>query len=108
MDQLQKVCRVLNKIDTDTPHEIIQVLDATTGQNAQTQLQHYYDAVGVTSLCLTKLDGSAKGGIAISLTDKYQLPIRFIGVGEGFDDLQAFSAQEYAKALIPEHAKTTA
>ncbi len=102
MDQLGKVTRVLRKIDPDTPHEIMQVLDSTTGQNALSQLKHFKDAVGVNSLCLTKLDGSAKGGVAISLAREYQLPIRFIGIGEGFDDLQAFSANHFAKALIPD------
>ena len=102
MDQLGKVTRVLKKIDPDTPHEIMQVLDSTTGQNALSQLIHFKDAVGVNSLCLTKLDGSAKGGVAISLAREHQLPIRFIGIGEGFDDLQAFSAKNFTKALIPD------
>ena len=102
MDQLGKVTRVLRKIDPDTPHEVMQVLDSTTGQNALSQLKHFKDAVGVNSLCLTKLDGSAKGGVAISLAREHQLPIRFIGTGEGFDDLQAFSANDFAKALIPD------
>ena len=102
MDQLGKVTRVLKKIDEDTPHEIMQVLDSTTGQNAMSQLKHFKDAVGVNSLCLTKLDGSAKGGVAISLAQEHQLPIRFIGIGEGFDDLRAFSSNNFAKALIPD------
>ena len=102
MDQLGKVIRVLKKIDPDTPHETMQVLDATTGQNAQNQLNHFKDAVGVNSICLTKLDGSAKGGIAICLARSHQLPIRFIGIGEGFDDLKAFSANSFARALIPD------
>ncbi len=102
MDQLGKVTRVLKKIDQDTPHEIMQVLDSTTGQNALSQLKHFKDAVGVNSLCLTKLDGSAKGGVAISLSREHQLPIRFIGIGESFDDLRAFSAGDFSKALIPD------
>lgn len=102
MDQLAKVTRVLRKIDPDTPHETMQILDSTTGQNAMSQLKHFKDAVGVNSLCLTKLDGSAKGGVAISLAREHELPIRFIGIGEGFDDLQAFSAQDFAQALIPD------
>lgn len=102
MDQLGKVTRVLKKIDEDTPHEVMQVLDSTTGQNALSQLKHFKDAVGVNSLCLTKLDGSAKGGVAISLAREHQLPIRFIGIGESFDDLRAFSAENFAKALIPD------
>lgn len=102
MDQLGKVTRVLKKIDPDTPHEIMQVLDSTTGQNALSQLKHFKDSVKVNSLCLTKLDGSAKGGIAISLAREHQLPIRFIGIGEGFNDLRAFSADSFARALIPD------
>ena len=102
MEQLAKVTRVLRKIDADTPHEVMQVLDATTGQNALSQLSHFKDSAGVTSICLTKLDGSAKGGVAISLAKKYNMPIRFIGIGESFDDMQAFSAKSFAKALIPD------
>ena len=102
MDQLAKVTRVLRKIDPDTPHEIMQVLDSTTGQNAMSQLSHFKDSAGVTSLCLTKLDGSAKGGVAISLARKFQLPIRFIGIGESFDDMRSFSAKDFAEALIPD------
>ena len=101
MEQLQKVTRVLQKIDPDTPHEVMQILDASTGHNALVQLQHFRDAVGVNSLCLTKLDGSAKGGVALALTNQYALPIRFIGIGESFDHLKRFDAAEFAQALIP-------
>lgn len=100
MEQLQKVLRVLKKIDPDTPHEVLQVLDAGTGQNALSQLEHFQKAVNVTGLCLTKLDGSAKGGVALSLTEKYHLPIRFIGVGESVNDLRPFKAKQFADALI--------
>lgn len=100
MEQLTKITRVLKKLNPDYPHEVMQILDAGTGQNALTQLDHFKQAVGVSSICLTKLDGSAKGGVAIALTQKHQLPIRFIGVGEGFDDLQAFNAQAFAHGLI--------
>lgn len=100
MEQLQKVLRVLKKIDPDAPHEVLQVLDAGTGQNALSQLEHFQKAVNVTGLCLTKLDGSAKGGVALSLTEKFHLPIRFIGVGESVDDLRPFSAKQFADALI--------
>jgi fused signal recognition particle receptor len=100
MEQLQKVLRVLKKIDPDTPHEVLQILDAGTGQNALSQLEHFQKAVNVSGLCLTKLDGSAKGGVALSLTEKYHLPIRFIGVGERIDDLRPFAASEFANALI--------
>ena len=102
MDQLGKVTRVLKKIDQDTPHEVMQVLDSTTGQNALSQLKYFKEAVGVNSLCLTKLDGSAKGGVAISLAREHKLPIRFLGIGESFDDLRSFSADNFAKALIPD------
>jgi len=102
MEQLQKVNRVLARIDPTTPHEVMQILDAGTGQNALSQLDHFKEAVGVSSICLTKLDGSAKGGVAISLTQKHQLPIRFIGLGEGFNDLKPFVASEFASALIPD------
>ena len=105
MEQLQKVNRVLAKIDPSTPHEVMQVLDSSTGQNALNQLDHFQKAVGVSSICLSKLDGSAKGGIAISLSEKYKLPIRFIGVGEGFDDIKRFSATQFADALIPDLEK---
>lgn len=102
MEQLQKVNRVLRKIDPSTPHEVMQTLDAGTGQNALSQLDHFQKAVGVSSICLSKLDGSAKGGVAISLTQKHQLPIRFIGLGEGFNDLKPFVASDFANALIPD------
>ncbi|MGH1539765.1 MAG: signal recognition particle-docking protein FtsY [Arenicella sp.] len=106
MEQLEKVKRVLKKIDADTPHEVMQVLDATTGQNAMSQLKHFRDSVGVNSICLTKLDGSAKGGVALGLTQAFQLPIRFIGVGEAFEDLQAFDAPKFSTALIPDDTVT--
>lgn len=105
MEQLGKVNRVLEKIEPGTPHEVMQILDAGTGQNALTQLQHFQDAVGVSSLCLTKLDGSAKGGVVVAVTKEYQLPIRFIGIGEGFADLKPFNAMDFAAALIPASAQ---
>ncbi len=102
MEQLQKVTRVLGNLDPSMPHEVMQILDASTGQNALSQLEHFQKAVGVNSVCLTKLDGSAKGGVAISLTQKFNLPIRYIGIGEGYYDLQPFTAQAFADALVPE------
>ncbi len=102
MEQLQKINRVLGNLDPSMPHEVMQILDAGTGQNALSQLEHFQKAVGVTSVCLTKLDGSAKGGLAISLTQKYKLPIRYIGVGEGYMDLKPFSAKTFADALVPD------
>ncbi len=102
MEQLQKVNRVLANLDPSMPHEVMQILDAGTGQNALSQLEHFRKAVNVSSICLTKLDGSAKGGLAISLTQKHKLPIRYIGVGEGYMDLKPFSAKTFADALIPD------
>lgn len=102
MEQLQKINRVLANLDPSMPHEVMQILDAGTGQNALSQLDHFKEAVGVTSICLTKLDGSAKGGLAISLTQKHKLPIRYIGVGEGYLDLKPFNAKAFADALIPD------
>ena len=100
MQQLQKVLRVLAKIDPDCPHEVMQILDAGTGQNALSQLEHFKQAVNVSSLTLTKLDGSAKGGVMLALAEKFSLPVRFIGVGEGAGDLKRFNAREFANGLI--------
>ncbi len=102
MEQLQKINRVLGNLDPSMPHEVMQILDAGTGQNALSQLEHFQKAVGVNSICLTKLDGSAKGGVAVSLTEKFKLPIRYIGVGEGYYDLRPFEADAFADALIPD------
>jgi fused signal recognition particle receptor len=102
MDELRKIVRVLKKIDTTAPHEVLLVLDAVTGQNAISQLEHFRNAVGVTGLCATKLDGTAKGGILIALAKKTGLPIRYVGVGEGIDDLLEFDADQFVNALIPE------
>ena len=101
MDELRKIRRVIGKTRPDAPHEVLLVLDAGTGQNALSQLKHFRDAVGVTGLALTKLDGTAKGGILIAMARQTGLPIRFIGVGEGMDDLREFNAEEYVDALLP-------
>ncbi|MFQ6021759.1 MAG: signal recognition particle-docking protein FtsY [Acidiferrobacterales bacterium] len=101
MDELKKIKRVLNKIDPHAPHEVLLILDAVTGQNALSQFDHFHNAVGVTGLCTTKLDGTAKGGILIALAKKAGLPIRYIGVGEALDDLIDFNAEEFVDALIP-------
>ncbi len=101
MDELKKIRRVIAKADPAAPHEVLLVLDAGTGQNALSQLAHFGEAVGVTGLVLTKLDGTAKGGILIALARKTGLPIRYIGVGEGMDDLREFVAEEYVDALLP-------
>jgi fused signal recognition particle receptor len=99
MAELQKVARVLKKLDPDAPHAALLVLDATTGQNAISQVEAFQAAIPLTGLVMTKLDGTAKGGILVALADRFRLPIHFIGVGEGIDDLQAFDAPAFARAL---------
>jgi fused signal recognition particle receptor len=100
MDELVKVVRVLKKLDPDAPHEVMLVVDATTGQNALAQAEHFHRAVGVTGITLTKLDGTAKGGILFAIAERLRLPIRFIGVGETIDDLRSFDADEFVDALL--------
>ncbi|MGB1458257.1 signal recognition particle-docking protein FtsY [Spongiibacter marinus] len=100
MEELKKVVRVLKKLDPDAPHEVMLVLDAGTGQNALSQAKHFQEAVGVTGLTLTKLDGTAKGGIVFAISKQLGLPIRFIGVGEGILDLRPFRADEFVGALF--------
>ncbi|HEX4534269.1 MAG TPA: signal recognition particle-docking protein FtsY [Rhizomicrobium sp.] len=99
MAELEKIVRVVRKLDADAPHASILVLDATTGQNAISQVEAFKAAVPLTGLVMTKLDGTAKGGILVALADKFRLPIHFIGVGEQADDLQPFDATAFAKAL---------
>lgn len=100
MDELSKVKRVMAKVDGSAPHEVLLVLDAGTGQNAVNQTETFRDAAGVTGLVLTKLDGTAKGGVIFALSKKFGLPVRFIGVGEAIDDLQPFAAEPFIKALF--------
>lgn len=100
MDELAKVKRVMGKIDASAPHEVLLVLDAGTGQNALNQTQQFIGSAGVTGLVLTKLDGTAKGGVIFALSERFKLPVRFIGVGEGIDDLQPFSASTFVDALF--------
>lgn len=100
MDELSKITRVLGKLDQAAPHEIILVLDATTGQNAISQAKDFLAAVNVTGLALTKLDGTAKGGVIFPVARELALPIRFVGVGEQIEDLRPFSADEFVKALF--------
>jgi fused signal recognition particle receptor len=100
MAELEKVVRVLRKIDPDVPHEVLLVLDATTGQNAHAQVETFKQLVDVSGLIVTKLDGSARGGVIVGLADRFGLPIYAIGVGEGADDLRPFSAQEFADSLL--------
>lgn len=100
MDELSKIQRVLKKIIPDAPHHVILVLDATTGQNAINQVDVFQKAANITGLIITKLDGTAKGGVVVGLAVKYGLPIYGLGVGESFDDLQPFSAKQFAHALV--------
>ena len=99
MAELQKIARVVKKIDADAPHAALLVLDATTGQNAISQVEAFQSAITLTGLVMTKLDGTAKGGILVALADRFSLPIHFIGVGENIADLQVFDAPSFAKAL---------
>lgn len=100
MAELQKVKRVLGKIDPSAPHEVLIVLDATLGQNALNQVKQFNEALGVTGIALTKLDGTAKGGIIFAIAEQTKIPIRFIGVGEGIADLRPFQATEFIEALF--------
>ena len=100
MQELQKITRVLQKNDESIPHETLLILDATTGQNAYSQVEIFKNDVDVTGLIVTKLDGSAKGGVIVGLADQFQLPIYAIGVGERIDDLRPFNAQDFARALM--------
>jgi fused signal recognition particle receptor len=99
MAELEKIVRVLKKQDAGAPHAVLLVLDATTGQNALSQVEAFNATVPLTGLIMTKLDGTAKGGILIALADRFGLPVHFIGVGESADDLQPFGAEAFAKAL---------
>lgn len=101
MDELKKVVRVIRKLDASAPHEVLLVLDAGTGQNALMQTEQFRQAVDVSGIALTKLDGTAKGGIIFALAKKFRLPVRFVGVGEGMEDLQVFNATNYVDALVP-------
>ncbi len=103
MEELKKVKRVMAKLDPEAPHEVMLVLDAGTGQNALNQAREFHQAVGVSGLALTKLDGTAKGGIVVAIARKLGLPIRFIGVGEGIDDLRPFDADDFVAALLQTH-----
>ena len=100
MEELKKIIRVLKKIDNTAPHSCLLVLDATVGQNAHSQLETFAQMVNVTGLILTKIDGSAKGGVLVSLAQKFGLPVHAIGVGEELDDLQAFNAEDFASSLV--------
>lgn len=100
MEELKKVVRVMKKLDPNTPHEVMLTLDASTGQNAISQAQLFQEAVGVTGLTISKLDGTAKGGVIFAIADKFNIPIRHIGVGEQIDDLRTFNANDFIEALF--------
>ena len=100
MDELAKVKRVVGRRDATAPHEIMLVLDASQGQNALVQAQKFHAVLGLTGIVVTKLDGSAKGGILLAIADQLQVPVRFIGIGEAAEDLQPFDAREFADALL--------
>ena len=100
MEELKKMKRIVGRECPGAPHEVLLVLDATTGQNAISQAKLFNEAIGVTGIALTKLDGTAKGGIIVGITEELKIPIRFIGVGEGIDDLKEFDANEFVEALF--------
>jgi fused signal recognition particle receptor len=106
MEELKKVRRVMGKLDADAPHEVLLVLDAGTGQNAISQAKQFNQTVQLTGLALTKLDGTAKGGVIFALAKQFGLPIRYIGVGEGIDDLRTFEAEPFVQALFAERERS--
>ncbi|MFZ1775210.1 MAG: signal recognition particle-docking protein FtsY, partial [Rhizobiaceae bacterium] len=99
MDELEKIVRVLSRLDPDAPHTVLQTLDATTGQNALNQVEMFRNVAGVSGLVMTKLDGTARGGILVAIAARHKLPVWFIGVGEQVDDLEPFSAKDFALAI---------
>jgi fused signal recognition particle receptor len=100
MEELKKIRRVLGKLDASAPHEVMLVVDAGTGQNALNQARQFHEVIGLTGITLTKLDGTAKGGIIFAIAKQLGLPIRFIGVGEGIENLREFNAGEFVEALF--------
>ncbi|GEC16515.1 signal recognition particle-docking protein FtsY [Nitrobacter winogradskyi] len=99
MNELEKMVRVIRRVDSSAPHVVLLVLDATVGQNALSQVEAFHRTAGVTGLVMTKLDGTARGGILVALAEKHKLPVHFIGVGEGVDDLAPFTAGDFARAV---------
>jgi fused signal recognition particle receptor len=99
MNELEKVVRVIRKVDASAPHAVLLVLDATVGQNALSQVEAFHRVAGVTGLVMTKLDGTARGGILVALAEKHKLPVHFIGVGESIEDLAPFTARDFAQAI---------
>ncbi len=102
MEELKKIVRVMKKLDEDAPHEIMLTIDASTGQNAISQAKLFHEAVGLTGITLTKLDGTAKGGVIFSVADQFGIPIRYIGVGERIEDLRPFKAETLLRHYLPE------
>jgi fused signal recognition particle receptor len=100
MEELEKIVRVIKKVDAGAPHAVLLVLDATVGQNALSQVEIFRKAVGVTGLAMTKLDGTARGGILVAIAAKFALPVHYVGVGESIDDLAPFSAHDFARAMV--------
>jgi len=100
MDELKKINRVIGREISGAPHEVLMVLDATTGQNALQQARTFKEAINVTGVVLTKLDGTAKGGIIIAIADELNIPVKYIGIGESLDDLKEFNADEFVEALF--------
>jgi fused signal recognition particle receptor len=100
MNELTKIKNVMSKVIPDAPHDVMLVLDASTGQNAIEQATQFTKATKVNSLALTKLDGTAKGGVVIGISDQFQIPVRYIGVGEGVEDLQTFNKNEFIDSLF--------
>lgn len=100
MEEMKKMKRVMSRELPGAPHEVLLVLDATTGQNAVSQAKMFSDSVGVTGLVLTKLDGTSKGGVILRIAKEYNIPIRYIGIGEGLDDLREFSSEDFVSALF--------
>jgi len=107
MAELQKVKRVMSKLDADAPHETLLILDSSQGQNALQQAREFHKAIGVTGLVITKLDGSAKGGILFAIAKELALPVRYIGIGEGINDLIPFKAEQFVDALLDDEKLTT-
>jgi fused signal recognition particle receptor len=102
MQELEKIARVMKKLDVNAPHEVMLTIDAGTGQNAISQVKLFDQVVGLTGISLTKLDGTAKGGVIFAIADQFETPIRYIGVGEGIDDLRAFNSADFIEALFSE------
>ena len=100
MNELTKIRNVMRKVVPDAPHEVLLVLDASTGQNAFQQAREFSRATDVTSLAVTKLDGTAKGGVVLGIVDQFRIPVKFIGIGEGVDDLKTFDKREFVNSLF--------